>query len=322
MHRHFTWWIACVLLVGTPRAVAQEEPSDETGAEEGDAGETEAAEASAEEASAEEAGAEDDSGGEDMSRNDETVEAMGDQEAKSRFRVGGMLYNEGRFREAAGEFEKAYEMSGKPALLYNMYIAYRDAGLTERAAEVLRKYLDEASDIPDRRKLEVRLGAMEQTLEGESDGAAPEGDGTEQGAPAETDGDAAAATPEPARAEEGPSQVVPWTITGVGAAILVAASVTGITALNKTNDIEDACTDDGQCPADFPLAQERADARKWVRATDVLWPIGVAALGTGLVLFFLMGDDESDDQAAQQTRWTGGLGCAPGGCAGELQVRF
>ncbi|MFW5876500.1 MAG: tetratricopeptide repeat protein [Myxococcota bacterium] len=313
MHRHFTWWIACVLLVGTPRAVAQEAPSDETGAEES---------ASEEAGDGEETNAEEANGGEDMSRNDETVEAMGDQEAKSRFRVGGMLYDEGRFREAAGEFEKAYEMSGKPALLYNMYIAYRDAGLTERAVEVLRKYLDEASDIPDRRKLEVRLGAMEKTLGGESDEGSPEGDArSEDGTAAGAEADAGAATPGPAQ-EDGGSKVVPWTITGLGAAILVAASVTGITALNKTNDIEEACTDDGRCPADFPLAQERTEARRWVRATDVLWPIGVAALGTGLVLFFLMGDDGEDDETAQETRWSGGLGCAPGGCAGELQVRF
>lgn len=291
MNRH-AWVVGLLLAVATPRALAQQGPD------------TPAPEATPPPDAQTQAGAE------GLDRNDATVEAMGDQEAKSHFRVGGTLYDEGRFREAAAEFEKAYALSGKPELLFNMYIAYRDAGLTKRAAEVLRKYLAEAPNVPDRRKLEVRLEAMEQTLEAEKEQGAEEvqaEDGTEPGAEAG----------ETAREESGASPV-PWVVIGVGAAAIVAASVTGIIALNDSNDIADACGSDNVCPPDFPLDAKRDEARRWTRATDALWPIGVAALGTGIALYFLMRPDEPATEAPVEASG----GCTRDGCAGELRVRF
>ncbi|MFW6050951.1 MAG: tetratricopeptide repeat protein [Myxococcota bacterium] len=304
MHRHVCWWLAGVLLALGPTAAAQEGPDAETEAEAG------AADEEGEDAS--DAGVEgEDPSGEGMDRNDEAVEAM-EEGARSHFRVGGLMYNEGRFREAAGEFAKAYEMSDKPELLFNMYIAYRDAGLTEQAVESLREYLERAENIPDRRKLQVRLEAMEQTLEGREQPA----EADEQPEPAE-EPEPATAMPETEEPEEPGRSPVPWIVTGAGAALVVAATVTGIVALDKTGEIEDACTDEGLCPADFPLDRKRSEARRWVRATDALWPIGAAALGTGILLYFLMNDDDSGERDVDAS-----VGCTRGGCAGEVRMRF
>lgn len=295
MHRHFACWVATALLMAAPTAAAQPEPG---------------------EPAPEPAPEAEPSGGEELGRNDAAMEAMEGEEAKSHFRIGGTLYNEGRFNEAAEEFRKAYELSGKPALLFNMYIAYRDAGRTEQAVEALRSYLDQAEAVPDRRQLRTRLEAMEETLASrgsEPAGASEDraesapGGGAEPSAVADAGG-----PPEP---EEDGGSALPWVIAGTGAAMIVAASMTGIIALNKTANIEDACGDDNVCPPDFPLEQEREETRRWVRATDVLWPIGAAALGTGLLLFFLMDDDgDAPVEAA--------AGCTGRGCAGEVRVRF
>jgi hypothetical protein len=203
-------------------------------------------------------------------------------------------------------------LSGKPALHYNMYIAYRDAGLTQQAVEALRRYLAEAPEVPNRRQLEVRLAAMEQTLEGQQapeESAAPE----ESGAPVEaptpvTTADAEAVTrPSP----------LPWVLGGLGAGLIVAGTVTGLMALSRTGAIEDACPD-GLCPADYPLDRERSRARRTALATDVLLPVGAVSLGVGVLLYFLLGRDGHSDERPIEAN----ASCGPGGCAGELRVRF
>ncbi|HET8936751.1 MAG TPA: hypothetical protein VFN67_25080 [Polyangiales bacterium] len=53
----------------------------------------------------------------------------------------GAHYQLGRFQDAAREFEVAYGLSGRAALLYNVYISYREALDTPKAAGALRGYL-------------------------------------------------------------------------------------------------------------------------------------------------------------------------------------
>jgi tetratricopeptide (TPR) repeat protein len=243
---------------------------------------------------------------EKLDRSDATASAMGDEAARGHFRVGGILYDEGRFREAAEEFRKAHVLSGKPALHYNMYIAYRDAGLTPQAVEALRRYLGEAPEVPNRRQLEVRLAAMEQTLEGQQ---APEESVAPVQAPTPvTTADAEAVTrPSP----------LPWVLGGLGAGLIVAGTVTGLMALSRTGAIEDACPD-GLCPADYPLDRERSRARRTALATDVLLPVGAVSLGVGVLLYFLLGRDGPSAERPIEAN----ASCGPGGCAGELRVRF
>src|SRR6185295_14451044 len=49
-------------------------------------------------------------------------------EARAHFQVGSDHYNHGRFSEAATEYEAAYSLSPRPALLHNIYLARRDMG--------------------------------------------------------------------------------------------------------------------------------------------------------------------------------------------------
>ena len=96
---------------------------------------------------------------ESMSQSTTTDADMTDQQARGHFRLGRELYGQGRFREAAQEFEVAYGMSGRSQLLFNVYLAYRDAQDTQNAARALRGYLSAVPDAPDREHLTARRAA-------------------------------------------------------------------------------------------------------------------------------------------------------------------
>ena len=54
--------------------------------------------------------------------------AANDDEGRVHFRLGTAYYESGRFRQAAAEYQQAYDLSRRPALLYNIFLAWRDAG--------------------------------------------------------------------------------------------------------------------------------------------------------------------------------------------------
>lgn len=63
-------------------------------------------------------------------------------EAKKHFLEGKKLYDAKKFDEAADHFVKAYELSDRGELLYNIGQAYRKAGDLRKAEEYLQKYLN------------------------------------------------------------------------------------------------------------------------------------------------------------------------------------
>lgn len=85
-----------------------------------------------------------------------------------------------------------------------------------------------------------------------------------------------------AERRERPSAAGPIIVASAGGAMLVAAGITGIIALNKTSDIEEACPGD-RCPRSFDLKDERSSARTFVGVTDLLLVVGAVAVVGGLV---------------------------------------
>lgn len=85
--------------------------------------------------------------------------------------------------------------------------------------------------------------------------------------------------PVAATREERPSAAGPILLASAGGAMLVAAGITGIVALNKTSDISDRCPKD-TCPRAFDLDGARSSARTFVGVTNLLLVLGtVAVLG-------------------------------------------
>ncbi len=90
--------------------------------------------------------------------------------AKQYYRLGQTLFNQASYAEAFVQFQKAYEASGRPALLYNMARCQELLGQIGQAVALYRRYLSEAGNPRDRADIEARIRNLERRTGG---GAAP-----------------------------------------------------------------------------------------------------------------------------------------------------
>lgn len=84
--------------------------------------------------------------------------------AKKRFAEGKSLFDAGKFGEAARVFYEAYELSGKPELLYNVAQAYRQAGELIEAQRYYKRYLDELPDAPNAEEVLENIIQLQQEI--------------------------------------------------------------------------------------------------------------------------------------------------------------
>ena len=239
----------CVLWMGVPAFAQQEAPSDQM-----DPAAAQAAHAAEQ----------------------EKAMLAADKEARSHFNVGKALLDSGRFAEAAEEFDKAYRLSGRPQLLYNLYVAHRDAGNTPKAVEALRAYLKSVPDAPDRVNLQAKLDSLEEQEKHRIE---------QEEATRRANEEAALAKAEAAKrtrtvVDKSP---VPWILMGSGTALLAASIGTGVAALNKSSELEDNCFSATACPSSQKGNIDKAQSLSIT--TDVLWGVGGAAVVTGFVLW-------------------------------------
>jgi hypothetical protein len=102
-----------------------------------------------------------------------------------------------------------------------------------------------------------------------------------------------------------------WVALGVGGAAGIAGAVIGGAALSKKSTLEDRC-EGNHCP---PASAGEADTIKSMNLTaDVLFGVAAAGIVTGVILFFVEGDDESETEVAVTPAVTAsGAGLAVGG---------
>lgn len=75
------------------------------------------------------------------------------EEARLRFQNGLVLADAKRFEEAAAEFESAYALSPRPAVLFNIAMAYANARRSARAVSYFRQYLSSPNADTDQRRV-------------------------------------------------------------------------------------------------------------------------------------------------------------------------
>lgn len=122
-------------------------------------------------------------------------QSAGDQEAQIHFQSGRLHYERGDYEQALTEFQSAHSLSGRPALLYNIYLCQQSLGQNAAAAATLERYLAEGEiTAQERPTLEARLENLRRRAREQGDGAAGGGDGG---------GTGAGATPAPAAPESG-----------------------------------------------------------------------------------------------------------------------
>jgi tetratricopeptide (TPR) repeat protein len=260
-----------------------------------------------------------------------------EEQARAAFRLGRAYYDNGDFIKAGEQFDKAYRLSKKPELLYNVYVAYRDADMKREAATALRGYLADAKDIPNRGQLKARLETLERSIREEREKAETSPEAVpiksaganpplaQPSQPPETvPVGASTPTATPAEPAQGPASsgakrsLTPFILMGVGGALVLGSVITGIMASSASSELDDKCPSKEKCDPDLESTKSRGITL--ALTTDVLLFAGIATAGVGAVLFFLQGS--SEDSKPDQQSSPVALGCGPRGCYGSVSLAF
>jgi tetratricopeptide (TPR) repeat protein len=248
---------------------------------------------------------------ETMAQSTTTEADMADAQARGHFRLGREYYEQGRFAEAATAFEAAYGLSGRPSLLYNVYLAYRDAQDTRNAARSLRGYLAAVADAPDREHLSARLQALDATLAQEQAAAAQRQAETEAAQQRAEAAERERAESERRAAEaERRSQLRPtrpwwpWLLVGGGVAAAGTGVVLGVLAKGDADELRGDCvtdphtagamaplTEGNACAPAVDVSSRRDSIQSRALIGDVLWISGAVIGVTGIVLAFALPDE-------------------------------
>ena len=82
-------------------------------------------------------------------------------EGKERFRHGTQFYDLGKYAEAASEYEAAFGLTDRPALLFNIGQAHRLAGNRKAALAAYQGFLRRVPDSPQRAEVEEHIATLE-----------------------------------------------------------------------------------------------------------------------------------------------------------------
>jgi hypothetical protein len=118
-----------------------------------------------------------------------------DQHARSLFEKGREAYGDGRFRDAWAYFHEAYQLSGRPELLYNIGQTADRLGQDADALRAFRMYLERLPAAQNRHDVDNRIHALEERVKNRAQ-PAPD---------ALSEHDATNATPFPATRAPAPS---------------------------------------------------------------------------------------------------------------------
>ncbi len=245
-----------------------------------------------------------------------------DREAQALYELATVHYRDGRFEEAASEYQRAFEISGRGELLYNTYLSWREAGRSVEAATALRGYLasDAEIDPEQRHHLERRLEALDASIAAGADAEASTVDASTSEAPTAEDRTAEPPLVEtltltPADRGEGLSLAPGGVVLGVGLLTLIAAGVEGIVALVIAQDHASACSlgaNATRCPAGY---DQDAVVSSFHLHRDLGWGLLGAGLGVSLVGAILLGIGATDDPPIIAA-------CGPTGCDLNLTGHF
>lgn len=198
-----------------------------------------------------------------------------DQEARALFAAGQVAVDEGRYAAAIDYFQRAYELSRRPALLFNLASAAEHMRRDQLALDAYRAYVDAVPGAPNRTIVEARIRVLAMVVAGEPVVPAPEDVANFDAALAA----GARAPSEPTNDESG-APALPGALLGAGAALAVGGAVFAVLGAHDRATVERAA--DGTPWSDVAAADARA-ARRSITGASMLGA-GATCLVTGLVL--------------------------------------
>lgn len=208
-----------------------------------------------------------------------------EERAKAHFLAGQSYYDQASYNDALREFNEAYRISKRPALLYNIARCFEALEQFPDAVKMLERYLEEDPTTSDREAVTTRIRNLKDRQEHAQKPPEP---AKTQPPPTPAPTPAPAPTPPPSTAHR--KRLYTWIVGGIGLGALAGALATGVTSQVSYNDLNGKCTNKVCDPSTVADAQHKIDTgKKLALATDILWPIGAAAVATGVVLFFVEG---------------------------------
>ena len=245
-----------------------------------------------------------------------TVASAQDDPGRIHFQAGASDYESGDYQHALGEFQRAYDLSQRTQLFYNISLCYQQLGDLEHAVEFLGRYLNEVEEIPNRAALERRQENLTQRLEAERAAAAATGTTTTDTTTSDTttsdtttsddttsdtttsDDTSAGSDIDRPQAHEGGANV-PAIASFIGGGVGLAMAVSfGVMALGERNRVSTLdCAETMSCD-DVPGANP-TKMDTYALLSDVGTGLAVVGVGLGLVFLLTATDDEEDPGQAR-----------------------
>jgi hypothetical protein len=177
-----------------------------------------------------------------------------DAEARALFDAGRVAFDEGRFENALEHFQRAYDLSQRPGLLFNIGTAADRLRDDEVALHAFERYLELVPDTENRASVEARIAALRRALE--------------RSTPTP---DEPSVVPEvTANVAGGGADPAPWILVGTGAAIAVAGAILLTVAMLDLGALEDV-----------PDGSSWTDLQDDVDRVPLLSGLGIGALAVG-----------------------------------------
>lgn len=205
-----------------------------------------------------------------------------DEQARALYAEGDRHYNEGRYELAVQAFQRAYELSGRPLLLFNLANAYERLGRYYDALQALRGYAPHAPP-NETAQVTARISALEQR--------AAEFGQTSAGSGGSSTNDAL---------------LIPGVaLLGAGALLGVGGIVTAVLALDAQAAAADGCVaSEGQTFCDAEVRGSIDDGFLFALLADIGIFAGSAIVVTGVLLVVLgvsLGPEGGGEEAAEET---------------------
>ncbi len=226
---------------------------------------------------------------------DASNESM-DEEARALFQAGSTAFADGRWDDALDHFKRAYELSGRVALLYNIGITADRLRRDDEALEALQRFVAEGPpDHPRMRDAQARVAVLERQAAERAAHGTPTDDGSTGGTEnTGNDGDGSvsrAAEPRDdgpgALAIVGPVALGVVGLAGVTAAIIGIAGAGGCVDMVGTTCVEEQQTN-------------------WV-GVGVYGGLGLAAVA-GAIVWLIVGLSSGGDEETMARLFPGGVG--------------
>lgn len=218
-----------------------------------------------------------------------------DERARLHFESGRSYFDEGAYERALQEFERAYELSPRVAMLFNLGTTYERLGRLGEAADAFEGYLEGTPDAQNRATLTRRIANLRRRAASQESGSSEGSETTETTTTTTTSTQTTTDAPPSSGGGGGGDGlliggIAALSVAGVG---LAMTGIFGGLTLSEQGTIEDGCGATASCSED-----QISDLRTFATVTDVSWIVAAVAGATGVVLLALGLTAGGDDSQA------------------------